>query len=105
MEKQQKKSKRTFTPEQKLAILQQIEQEIKSGKTATEAVEKQGLAYSLYRKWKSQLAVGVKSSLRNGKPPVDKEKKRLQQENERLKGIILSQSQMIADLKKETNWD
>lgn len=105
MEKTSKRPKRIFTPEQKLAILQEIERDIKSGKSLTEAVEKQGIVYSLYQQWKKKLAVSVKSGLRNGKPPVDKEKKHLQQENERLKEIILSQSQMIADLKKKTNWD
>lgn len=88
-----------------MAILQEIDRDIKSGKTIAEAVEAQDIVQSLYRQWKKQLAVSVRAGLRNGKPPVDKDKKRLQQENERLKGIILSQSQMIADLKKETNWD
>lgn len=105
MEKTNKKSKRIFTPEQKLAILQQIDQAIKSGLTTTDAVAKVGIAYSVYNKWKKQLAVSVKSGLRNGKAPVDREKKRLLQEVEKLKEIILSQSQLIVDLKKETNWD
>jgi transposase-like protein len=102
---QKKKAKRVFSPEQKLNILQQIETSIKSGLSTMAAVEKHGIAYSVYSKWKRQLAVGVKSSLRNGKAPVDKEKKRLERENERLKAIVLSQAQAIADLKKETNWE
>lgn len=102
---QVKKAKRVFSPEQKLNILQQIETSIKGGLTTMAAVEKHGIAYSVYNKWKRQLAVGVKSSLRNGKAPVDKEKKRLERENERLKAIVLSQAQAIADLKKETNWE
>lgn len=100
-----KRAKRVFSPEQKLNILQKIEADIGNGLTTGAAIEKQGIAYSVYNKWKKQLAVGVKSSLRNGKAPVDKEKKRLERENEKLKAIILSQSQMITDLKKETNWD
>jgi transposase-like protein len=100
-----KRAKRVFSPEQKLNILQKIEADIGNGLTTMAAIEKQGIAYSVYNKWKKQLAVGVKSSLRNGKASVDKEKKRLERENEKLKAIILSQSQIITDLKKETNWD
>ena len=69
------------------------------------AVEKAGIAYSVFNKWKRQLAVGIKSSLRNGKAPADKDKRRLERENERLKAIIVSQAQAIADLKKETKWE
>ena len=100
-----KRTKRVFTSEQKFNILQTIEGDIKNGLTQTQAVEKQGICYSNFLKWKRQLTVGVKSSLRNGKAPVDKEKKRLERENEKLKKIILSQSEQIAILKKETNWD
>ncbi len=100
-----KKARRVFSPEQKAAMVNQIETEIKSGVMATQAVEKYGLSFSVYTRWKKQLAVGIKSSLRNGKPPVDKEKKKMQQEIERLKAIVVSQAQAIADLKKETNWD
>ena len=102
---QAKKAKRVFSPEQKVDILNRIETDIKNGMAVIQAVEKSGIAYSVYNKWKRQLSVGIKSSLRNGKAPVDKEKKRLERENERLKAIVLSQAQAIADLKKETNWD
>lgn len=100
-----KKKKRIFTPEQKFNIVQAIERDIKAGSKIADAVAKQDIAHSLYNSWKRQLSVGIKSSLRNGKPPVDKDKKRLERENERLKAIVLSQAQVIADLKKETNWD
>ena len=102
---QPKRTKRIFTSEQKFNILQSIEADIKTGMAKTQAVEKQGIVYSNYLSWKKQLAVGVKSSLRNGRPVVDKDKKRLERENEKLKQIILSQSEQIAALKKETNWD
>ncbi len=102
---QAKKAKRSFSPEQKVNILNQIETNIKGGMTASAAVEKAGIAYSVFSKWKRQLSVGIKSSLRNGKAPVDKDKRRLERENERLKAIVLSQAQAIADLKKETNWE
>lgn len=101
----QKKTKRSWTAEQKFNMLSAIEADIKSGLTQTQAIEKQGISYGNFSKWKKQLSVGVKSSLRGGKPPVDKDKKRLERENERLRQIIVEQSAQIADLKKETNWD
>ena len=102
---QVKKAKKIYSPEQKVAILNQIENLIKQGMLLQEALEKQGVAYSNYYKWKKQLAVGIKSSLRNGKPPVNHELKKLEKEVDSLKAIVLSQAQAIADLKKETNWD
>jgi len=102
---QRKKAKRSFSPEQKANILHQIETDIKGGMTTGQAVEKQSLAYSVYNKWKKQLAVGIKSSLRNGKAPADKEKKQMERKISRLEALVLSQAQAIADLKKETNWE
>jgi len=102
---QEKKPKRYFTAEQKFNILQSIEGDVKSGMTQGAAIEKAGIANSVFAKWRKQLAVGVKSSLRSGKPPVDKDKKKFEREIEKLKAIVLSQSQQIADLKKETNWE
>ena len=101
----QRKPKRFFTPEQKFQILQAIEADVKDGMKVGDALIKQNISNSNYAKWKRQLQVGVKSSLRNGKAPTDRDKRRLERENEKLKEIILAQSQMIADLKKETNWD
>ena len=101
----ERKAKRFFTPEQKFQILQLIEADIKSGMKVGDALIKQNISNSNYAKWKRQLSVGVKSSLRNGKTPVDRDKRRLERENEKLKEVILAQSQMLADLKKETNWD
>lgn len=101
----QRKAKRFFTPEQKFQILQAIESDVKAGMKVGDTLDKHGISNSNYSKWKRQLSVGVKSSLRNGKPPVDRDKRRLERENEKLKEIILSQAQVIADLKKETNWE
>jgi transposase-like protein len=102
---QTKRAKRVFSPEQKLHIVQAIDADIKGGMRVTAAVKKAGVVHSCYRQWKRQLAVGIRSSLRNGRAPVDKDRRRLEKEVEKLKAIVLSQSQMIADLKKETNWD
>ena len=100
-----KRTKRSFTPEQKANIVNQIDTDRKSGLTLNEAIQKQDIYVSLYSKWKLQLAVGIQSSLRNNKPPVDIEQKKLARENEKLRAIVLSQSQAIADLKKEMNLD
>jgi len=83
----------------------QIETDIKSGLKVQDAIAKQGIVYSSFAKWRKQLAVGIKSSLRNGRPPVDKDKKQMERKIARLEALVLSQAQAIADLKKETNWD
>ena len=98
-----KRARRHFTPEQKANIVNQIETDRKNGFTFAQAIEKQDINQSMYLKWRRQLEVGIKSSLRNGKPPVDAEKKKLIQEVKRLERIILSQSSAIAELKKEMN--
>ena len=101
---QPKRAKRVFTPEQKADIVRAIDAEIKGGLLVGKAVEKHDIAHSQYNKWKRQLSVGIRSSLRNGKSPVDKEKKVLEKRIEKLEKVILEQASMIADLKKETNW-
>lgn len=101
----EKRTKRSFTPEQKFQILQSIEADVKGGMKVGDALIKHNVPNSNYAKWKRQLSVGVKSSLRNSKLPPDREKRRLERENERLKEIVLSQAQALADLKKETNWE
>ena len=100
-----KRTKRSFTPEQKANIVNQIETDRKSGLTLNEAIQKYDIYVSLYSKWKHQLAVGIHSSLRNNKAPADTEKKQLKIEVQKLRAIVLSQSQAIADLKKEMNLD
>ena len=102
---QKKRAKRVFTPEQKANILHQIETDIKAGMSVGQAVQKQGIVHSNYNHWKRRLAVGIKSSLRNGKGPADREKKHFERRIARLEAIVLSQAQVIADLKKETNWE
>jgi len=102
---EKKRVKRVFSPEQKADIVHQIETDLKGGMSVGKSLEKQGIVYSVYRQWKKQLSVGIQSSLRNGKPPVDKEKKMLERKIARLEALVLSQAQAIADLKKETNWE
>ena len=100
-----RKPKRFFTPDQKFNISQTIEADVKKGLSQGQALEKHGIGSSLFQKWRKQLAVGVRSSLRNGKSPADKNLKQLERRIAKLESVILSQAQLIADLKKETNWD
>lgn len=97
----EKKPKRYWTPEQKFEILKDIEKcpRVKDG------LEKYQLQYSVYRKWRRQLEVGVNASLRNGKPLKSASWKALETENRRLKEIVLNQSLQICELKKEMKLD
>jgi transposase-like protein len=94
-------ARRIFTPEQKFEILKDIERY----KTIKEGLSKHHLAQSLYHKWKRQLEVGVRASLRNGRPIQWAEIKRLEAENRKLKEALLNQALLIAELKKEMNLD
>lgn len=95
--------KRKFTPEQKANIVNQIDTDRKNGIKFDAAVLKHDIGGSLYIKWKRQLNVGIKSSLRNGKAPLDAEKNKLISDIRKLQKIVLSQSLAIAELKKEMN--
>jgi len=101
MEQSLHKPRRNFTSEQKYEIIKDVEScsSIRSG------LEKNHIASSMYYKWKRQLAVGINASLRNTKPLKSPDLKRLEQENRKLKEVILSQSMTIANLKKEMNVD
>ena len=96
-----KKMRRIFTPEQKFEILKDIER----CKTIKEGLGKHNLAQSLYHKWKRQLEVGVRASLRNGRPVVSAEIRRLEAENHKLKEALLNKALLISELKKEMNLD
>jgi transposase-like protein len=98
-----RRAKRQFTPEQKANIVNQIDTDRKNGMKFDDAVAKHEVFGSQYTKWKRQLEVGVKSSLRNGKPPIDVEKKKLMSDIKKLQKIVLSQSLAISELKKEMN--
>lgn len=98
---EEKKVRRVFTPEQKFEILKDIE----TFKTVKEGLEKYQLQYSVYRKWKRQLEVGVRASLRNSRPMKSANLKRLEAENRKLKEVVLNQSLIICELKKEMNLD
>lgn len=97
----EKKVRRIFTPEQKFEILKDIE----TSRTVKEGLEKYQLHYSVYRTWKRQLEVGVRASLRNSRPLKSPDLKRLEAENRKLKEVVLNQSLIITELKKEMNLD
>lgn len=101
MEQSFHKQRRNFTPEQKYEIIKDVEScsSIRSG------LEKYHIASSMYYKWKRQLTVGINASLRNTKPIKSPDLKRLEDENRKLKEVILSQSLTITSLKKEMNLD
>lgn len=99
--KRSRRSRRIFTPEQKYEILKDIEK----CPTIKEGLAKHDIVSSVYRNWRRQLAVGVNFSLRNGRPQKGAELRRLEAENRRLKQIILNQSAVITDIKKEMNLD
>ncbi len=98
---EEKRGKRIFTPEQKFEIIKDIE----TFRTVKEGLEKYQLCHSVYLKWKRQLEVGVRASLRNGKPLKSANLKRLEAENKRLKETVLNQALIICELKKEMNMD
>lgn len=96
---EEKTVRRVFTPEQKFEILK----DIGTFRTVKEGLEKYQLCHSVYLKWKRQLEVGVRASLRNSKPPKSADLKRLEAENKRLKETVLNQALIICELKKEMN--
>lgn len=96
-----KKPNRIFTPEQKYEILKDIEKY----PTVREGLEKYQISPSVYHRWKRQLAVGVNASLRNARPLKSPDLKRLEEENRKLKEVVLNQSLMITSLKKEMRLD
>ena len=101
-EKQEaKKVRRIFTPEQKFEILKDIER----CKSIKEGLAKHQLGQSLYHKWKRQLEVGVRASLRNSRPLKSTDLRRLEAENRKLKEVVLNQALVLSELKKEMNLD
>jgi len=95
------KVRRVFTPEQKFEILKDIER----CRTIKEGLAKHQLADSLYRKWKRQLEVGVRASLRSRRALKPADLKRLEADNRKLKEVVLNQALLISELKKEMNLD
>jgi transposase-like protein len=84
------KNRRTFSPEERLSILQEGERE---GQTAT--CRKYHLAPSLYLRWKKKYLEKSVDGLKPSYHRIDPEKRALEEENERLKKIIAKQALQI----------
>jgi len=81
------KTKRTFTAEERLSILQEGERE---GHTQT--LRKYNIAPSLYSRWRRKYLKEGFSGLKDKYRRVDPEKRALEEENERLRRIIAKQA-------------
>ena len=77
------KTRRHFTPEEKLCILQEAERE-----GHTETCRKYTLASSVLTYWKKKYLAKGKEGLQAGYKRIDPQIRELEQENERLKRII-----------------
>ena len=97
----EKKTRRIFTPEQKFEMLKDIE---RCG-IIKEGLAKYRIQSSMYHKWKRQLEVGVRASLRNSRPLKPADLRRLEAENRKLKEVVLNQALLLSELKKEMNLD
>jgi transposase-like protein len=82
--------KRTFSPEERLSILQEGQRE---GQTST--CRKYNIAPSLYQQWKKKYLEKGVEGLRPSYYRVDPEKRALEEENERLKKIVAKQALQI----------
>lgn len=84
------KTRRKFTPEERLSIVQEAQRE-----GHTETCRKYNLSPSLLGKWRSRyLSKGI-SGLHNAYKRVDPQVRQLEEENERLKKIIAKQALQI----------
>jgi len=81
------KTKRTFTAEERLSIIQEGEREGQA-----ETLRKYNIAPSLYSRWKRKYLNEGFSGLKDKYRRIDPEKRLLEEENERLKRIIAKQA-------------
>jgi putative transposase len=81
------KTKRHFTPEEKISILQEAERE-----GHTEICRKYNLASSVLSYWKKKYLAKGKDGLKGDYKRVDPQVRALEEENERLKKIIAKQA-------------
>lgn len=81
------KSRRSFSVEQKLQIIQEAEQI-----GVTPVLRKHNLSHSVFLRWKNQFNAGGIVSLQPQYRKIDPELRALQEENARLKKIIGNQA-------------
>jgi putative transposase len=95
------RTRRQFSLEQKLAILNEAEQQ-----GVTQTLRKHNLSHSVFLRWKNQFNSGGTGSLKPQYHKVDPELRALQEENARLKKIIGNQAlelEFKTELLKKTN--
>ncbi|MBK5283873.1 MAG: transposase [Bacteroidia bacterium] len=93
-------TKRKFTPEERLAILQEGEREGRS-----ETLRKYNLAPSLYDRWRKKYLSHGFDGLKNHHKRIDPQIRALEEENERLKKIVAKQAlqiEVVSELLKKT---
>jgi transposase-like protein len=94
------KTRRFFTPEERLSIVQEGQRE---GRAAT--IRKYNIAPSLYDKWRHKYLNQGIEGLKNKYKRIDPAVRELEEENERLKRIIAKQALEIevkSELLKKT---
>lgn len=89
------KTRRQFTPEEKISILQEAERE-----GYAETCRKFNLASSLLSYWKKKFLAKGKDGLKPGYKRIDPEVRALEEENARLKKIIAKMA-LEAEVKDE----
>ncbi len=81
------KTRRKFTPEEKYSILPEAERE-----GTTEVARKYNLAHSVLSYWKKKYLANGKDGLKTSYRKVDPKIRALEEENARLKRIIVNQA-------------
>jgi transposase-like protein len=94
------RTRRKFTPEERLSILQEAEREGR-----LETTRKYNIAPSLFDRWRKKYFSKGMDGLKNSYRRIDPQVRELEQENERLKKIIAKQALEIevkSELLKKT---
>src|SRR4029077_17997073 len=81
------RTRRKFTPEERLVIIQEADREGKQ-----ETLRKYNLAPSLFDRWRHKYLSGGIEGLKTRYRRIDPEVRTLQEENERLKRIVAKQA-------------
>lgn len=99
----EKKSRRRFSVEEKLAILKEWER----SENGVEVARKHGVQPNMMYRWKKRLEMGARELLRGkqGRGRKDEAVRRLEAENVRLKEVIVRLSEELTLLKKEMSLD
>ena len=88
-------AKRSFTPDQKAALLQEADQQ---GVVAT--CRKHQMSFSLFYQWRDKLTLKGKNGLEHGQAVLTQEVRRSVAENARLKKR-LAEKELVLDIKDE----